>query len=227
MSEVQPSEGVPDGSRVLDEIRSKELVAAYRIPVIPTRLAVDSDDAVRAAAALGLPAALKIVSPDVPHKSDVGGVRLDLATADAVRQAFGELAALARPSRRFDGVAVQPMAPRGLELLLGAYRDPQFGPVVTVGLGGVMVELYDDVAVRVAPLTKRDAGEMLQEVRGRRIFDGFRGSTPIAQAAVVDVLLALSDLMLARPDVREIDLNPVFAYEDRLLVADARVVLGS
>jgi acyl-CoA synthetase (NDP forming) len=212
---------------VLDEIRSKELVAAYRVPVIPTRLATDPDDAVRSATALGLPVALKIVSPDVPHKSDVGGVRLDLATAGAVRQAFGELAALARPPWRFDGVAVQSMAPRGLELLLGAYRDPQFGPVVTVGLGGVMVELYDDVAVRVAPLTGRDAREMLQEVRGRRVFDGFRGSTPIARAAVEDALLALSALMLARPDVREIDLNPVFAYEDRVLAVDARVVVGS
>ena len=213
---------------VLGEIESKRLVAAAGIAVVPTRLARSADEASAIAHELGFPVVLKLVSPDVVHKSDVGGVRLGLADGQAVARAFEELrqaAERAASPTHFEGVAVQPMAPAGLELLLGAYRDAQFGPVISFGLGGVLVEVYEDVALRVAPLHPVDAAEMVGEIRAARLLAGFRGRPAVNRAAIEQALLGLSALMLAAPDVAELDLNPVIAYPDRILAVDARVVL--
>ena len=214
---------------VLDEVASKELVGAFGIPVVPTRRAESASQAAAGARELGLPAAVKVLSPDIVHKSDRGGVRLALADEAAVAAAFDALreqVAGSDPPIRFEGVAVQAMAPPGLELLLGAHRDPTFGPVLTVGLGGVMVELLDDLALRVAPVSASDAEEMLNELRARRLLDGFRGGAPISREPIRHALVRLSRLMLALPDVVEIDLNPVFAYPTEILAVDARVVLS-
>ncbi|HYU19842.1 MAG TPA: acetate--CoA ligase family protein [Chloroflexota bacterium] len=218
-----------EGRRALGEIEAKELVAIWGIPVAPTRLATSAAEARERARELGLPAVLKLVSPDVVHKSDVDGVRLALDHEDAVERAFEELKAsanAARPAVRFEGVAVQPMAPPGLELLLGAHRDPQFGPVVTFGLGGVLVEVYEDIALRVAPLDEIDAAEMVDEIRAARLLGPFRGRPAIDRDAIERALLSLSELMVATPEVAELDLNPVFAYPTGLLAVDARVILA-
>lgn len=217
------------GRTVLDEVESKQLVAAWGVPVVPTRSAATASDARRLAHELGFPAALKLRSPDVVHKSDVGGVRLHLLDDEAVERAFEELraaAGAASPPLAFDGVAVQPMAPPGVELLAGAYRDPQFGPVISFGIGGLMVEVYEDVAVRVAPLGPVDALEMVGEIRATRLLDGFRGRPPLDREAIQRVLLRLSDLMVASPDVQELDLNPLIGYPSGVLAVDARVVLS-
>ena len=217
------------GRSVLNEIESKQLVAAGGIPVVPTRHADSAPGAVALARELGFPAVVKLVSSDASHKSEVGGVRLGLADEAAVAAAFDELrdgAATASPPIRFEGVAVQPMATAAVELLLGAHRDPTFGPVVTVGLGGVLVELLEDVALRVAPLSEVDAAEMLDETRARRLLEGFRGRPAISRAPISRALTRLSALMLATPSIAEIDLNPVFAYPDAILAVDARVVLA-
>jgi acyl-CoA synthetase (NDP forming) len=217
------------GRMVLDEVESKQLVATWGVPVVPTRSAATASDARRLARELGLPAALKLRSPDVVHKSDVGGVRLGLPDDEAVERAFEELraaAGAAKPPVAFGGVAVQPMAPPGVELLAGAYRDAQFGPVISFGIGGLMVEVYEDVAVRVAPLEPVDALEMIAEIRATRLLDGFRGRPPVDREAIRRVLLRLSDLMIASPDIEELDLNPLIGYSSGVLAVDARVVLS-
>jgi acyl-CoA synthetase (NDP forming) len=214
--------------RVLGEIESKRLVEAAGVPVVPTRLARSAEEARSIAHELGFPAVLKLVSPDVVHKSDVGGVKLGLADGEAVARAFEELrlaADGAASPAHFEGVAVQPMAPAGLELLLGAFRDAQFGPVISFGVGGILVEVYEDVALRIAPLRPVDAAEMVGEVRATRLLAGFRGRPAVNRAALEHALLQLSELMVSDPDVAELDLNPVIAYPERILAVDARVVL--
>jgi hypothetical protein len=195
--------------------------------VIATGRARTAEEAVALAETYGYPCAAKVLSPQIVHKSDVGGVRLHLADAAAVRQAFAALEAVATASSaQFEGVAVQPMAASGLELVLGANRDPQFGPVVLFGLGGIFVEALHDVTLRVAPLSEWDARTMLDDVRGRVLLDGVRGQPPVDRDALVNALLTLSDLMLAEPRISSIDLNPVLAGPGGLTAVDARVALA-
>lgn len=216
--------------RVLDEIESKRLIEAAGIGTALPRLAKSADEAVAVAASLAGPAVMKIASGEISHKSDVGGVRLDLRTSDEVRAAFEDIVASARrarPGAQIDGVTVQPMAPAGgLELILGLKRDPQFGPVVVFGLGGIWVEALDDVVCRLTPLSEGDAGAMLREIRGHRLLDGGRGRPAVDGRAIVNALLALSRLAEERSDLLEIDLNPALAYADGLIAVDARVVVG-
>jgi hypothetical protein len=191
--------------------------------VIETMLARTVEEAVAQAATFGYPVALKVVSPEIVHKSDAGGVRLGLTDEATVRAAFADLSRAAG----FVGVAVQPMAAGGVELALGGHRDPQFGPVVLFGLGGVFVEVLRDVALRVAPLSRVDAAEMLDEIRGRPLLDGARGHPPVERQPLVEALCQLSDFLLARPWIESVDLNPVIAGPDGLSAVDARVALSS
>jgi acetyltransferase len=215
----------PAGGPILSEVASKDLLRGAGLPVIETTLARTPDEAVAQAAVFGYPVVLKVVSPHIVHKSNTGGVRLGLRDDAAVRAAFSDLRALAR-AVEFVGVAVQPMAAPGVELALGGHRDPQFGPIVLFGLGGVFVEVLRDVALRVAPLTRLDAEDMLDEIRGRRVLDGARGGAPVDRPALVEALCQLGDFLLARPWVESVDLNPVLAGPEGLSAVDARVVLS-
>lgn len=217
-----------EGRSMLGEVDAKELVRAWGIPVVMTRPARSAREAALVAGALGFPSVLKMVSLDVVHKTDIGGVKLDLANGEAVERAYVELEAVAAalPAVRFAGVTVQPMVPPGLELLLGASRDPQFGPVISFGLGGVQVEVYDDVALRVAPLSDLDAAEMVEEVRAARLLEGFRGREGVDRNAIRRSLRRLSALMLAAPAVDELDLNPVIGTPQGIVAVDARVILS-
>jgi len=214
--------------RVLDEIEAKALVAEAGVAVAAPVAAADAEAAVAAAARLGGAVALKLASPDISHKSDVGGVRLDLRGADEIRRAFDEIVAAARaarPDARLAGVTVQPMArPGGVEVIAGVQRDPQFGPVILFGLGGVWVEALGDTVCRLAPLSPADAAAMVREIRGRRALEGARGRA-VDLAALERLLLSLSALVERRPDLVELDLNPVLAYPDGVLAVDARAVL--
>ena len=219
---------LPAGRDTLNEVEAKDLLRAAGLSVIATHWARSADEAVAHADALGYPVAAKVIAPQIVHKSDVGGVRHNLMDAGAVTQAFVELRAVAEgvPGAEFQGVAVQPTAVPALELALGAHRDPQFGPVILFGLGGVFVEVLHDVALRVAPLSAVDAEEMLDEIQGRALLAGARGQAPADRAALVDALLRLSDLMVSQPALASVDLNPVFSYPERLLAVDARIVLA-
>ena len=216
------------GRTLLNEVEAKSLLAAAGVPVTETRLARTAAEAVAAAEALGYPAVLKIVSPDIAHKSDVGGVVLGLPNATAVRRARREMLARvgeAAPRARIEGVSVQRMATPGTEVIVGATTDPQFGPVMMFGLGGVFVEVLKDVAFRIVPLEARDAAQMVREIRGFPILQGVRGQPPADLAALERLILQVSRFVAAHPEVAELDLNPVFAYPQGAVAVDARIVL--
>lgn len=219
-----------EGRRSLNEVEAKKVLAAAGIPVVPTRPARSEEEAAAIAREMGFPVVLKVLSPDVIHKSDIGGVRLGLKDEDEVTRGYREILAAvraARPEARLEGVSVQPMARPGIEMVVGTFRDPQFGPVVMFGLGGVFIEILKDVAFRVAPLSSQDAEEMIREVRGFPLLEGYRGREPVDLSRLKEVLLRVSDLALANPTIREMDLNPLFGYRDEVVAVDARMILNS
>lgn len=216
------------GRTLLTEVESKELLASAGVPVAVARLATSADDAAKAADAIGYPVVIKIVSGEIAHKSDVGGVALGLADAAAVRAAYENMMAAvkqAAPQAKVDGVSVQPMAKPGTEVIVGMTTDAQFGPVMMFGLGGIMVEVLKDVAFRIVPLEARDARQMVREIRGFPVLQGVRGQAPADVAALESLILRVSSFVEQHPEIAELDLNPVLAYADGALAVDARVVL--
>jgi acetyltransferase len=218
-----------EGTGKLGELEALELLAAYGIPVVQTRLAADPDEAARAAAMVGFPVALKAVAPELVHKTDVGGVRLGLTTPVEVATAAAEMTnALARalPQAHLTGLLVQRMVAGGRETIVGMSRDPAFGPLLMFGLGGIYVEALKDVVFRVAPIQPLDAHDMVRAIRGVALLDGIRGAPPVAFAALTDVLLRVSQLAVEHPEIQELDVNPLLAFPDGVLAVDARVVLS-
>jgi len=213
-----------EGRTYLMEHESKEILAAAGIATTGYLVARSADEAAEMARVVGYPVALKIVSPDVVHKSDSGGVRLKLTHPDAVRAAYGEMVAAYR-FQHIVGVSVQPMAAPGVEAIVGVTRDPSFGPVLMFGLGGIFVEVIKDVTFRVLPVTARDVDEMLGEIKGYPILAGFRGKK-VDLPALKALLLRISDLVMACPEIAEIDLNPLFLYAAGNVVVDARMFVG-
>ncbi len=220
--------GGPRGAaRAMTPADSMDLVARAGLPVVATRSAADADEAVAAAAAIGYPVAVKMNSADVTHKSDVGGVILGVPDAAGVRAACRALeSAAARAGARHGGVLVSARAPAGVEVIVGVTRDPQFGHAVMFGIGGVLVEALGDVSFRVVPVSETDAGEMIAEIRGAKVLSGLRGKRPGDAGALRRLLVQVSDLLARRPEIEEMDLNPVFVHEKGVLVADARVVMS-
>ncbi len=218
-----------DGRTVLTEIESKQVLAAAGIPVAEAQLATTAEDAGKAAKKAGFPVVIKVVSPDITHKSDVGGVRVGLESKKEVISAFAEMIDAVRkvqPDARIEGVAVQQMAPPGTEVIIGMSKDPQFGPVLMFGLGGVLVEVLKDVAFRIVPLEPRDARQMVREIKGYPVLEGVRGQPPADVAALESLILKLSEFVEANPQIEELDLNPVFAYSAGVIAVDARIVLS-
>jgi acetyltransferase len=217
----------------LSEYDSKRLLAAYGIPITRQELVDSAEAAVGAAARIGGRVVLKIDSPDVQHKSDVGGVRLGLAGERAVRQAYHDIMTAVRqahPEARLNGILVQEMLPTNdsIEIIVGMTRDPQCGPAVMFGLGGIYVEVLEDVALRVAPLKEEDAWGMMDEIRGAALLDGARGRPPVDKSAIAHVLLQLSTLAMQLGDrISAIDINPlvVFPAGQGATAADALVVV--
>ena len=218
------------GGKPLVERTAKQLLNLYGIPTTLEQLATTADEAVVAANAIGFPVVLKIESPDITHKTDAGGVLLNLRDDAAVRSGFDQIMSSARaynPDAELSGVLVGQMAPRGREMIVGMTRDPDFGPAVAVGLGGIFVEVLKDVALGVPPLSEMAARDMLDRLRGKAILEGTRGQGPADVDAIVDVLLKFSQLCVdLRDDVVEIDINPLLVYEDGALVVDCLVVAG-
>lgn len=212
----------------LTEREAKALVQSAGIPTVRTELARTAEEAITLARDMDFPVALKISSADIAHKSDIGGVHLNLATEAAVRHAFDDIMIAGRttqPAAVIEGVSVQPMARPGVEVIIGLTSDPQFGPLIMFGLGGVHVEVLKDVAFGVAPLRPQDAARMIREISGFPLLTGHRGQAAVDRSALEQALLSLSALAEAQPDIQEIDLNPVFAHADGCLAVDAHVVL--
>jgi acyl-CoA synthetase (NDP forming) len=217
-----------EGRGLLTEVEAKELLKQADIGVVDTRLATSRDEAISISQELGFPVALKIASSDVVHKSDAGGVKLNLGAVEQVGQAYDDIMAAikkAYPQAKVQGVSVQKMARPGVEVIVGMSKDAQFGPVLMFGLGGVLVEILKDVSFRIVPLVKRDAAEMIREIKGYPLLEGYRGSEPVDIANLEDMILKVSDFVEKHPDIKELDLNPIFAYKDGAVAVDARVVL--
>jgi acyl-CoA synthetase (NDP forming) len=217
-----------DGRTLLNEVESKELIQESGIPIVETRLAGSKAEAVRIAQAMGLPAVLKIVSPDVVHKSNVGGVKIGLKSLAQVRAAYDSILSSTRaavPSASILGVSVQKMAEPGIEVILGATKDPQFGHVIMFGLGGVLVEMLRDVSMRLVPLTARDARVMIREIKSLPLLQGYRQYSACDLGSLEEAVLNLSQFLEKHPDIKELDLNPVLCYPKGLVAVDARVVL--
>jgi len=232
--QMSPSKIISDVQRngrvILTEVESKELMKEIGIPIVETRLAKTKAEALAISKDLGLPVALKIVSPNVVHKSDSGGVKLGLTNITQVGKAYSEIlsaANKANPKAEIHGISVQKMAKPGVEVIIGMSKDAQFGPVLMFGLGGVFVEVLKDVAFRIVPLTKRDASQMIKEIKGYPLLEGYRGQEPANIPMLEDMLLKLSDFVDKAPEIKEIDINPLFAYNDGAMAVDARVVLES
>ncbi len=222
------AQAVGAGRTELSEIESKQILEAIGIPVATAYPARTADEAVELAARVGFPAALKVLSPQAVHKSEVGGVELGLGSPAEVKAAFERIRlslGAKRPGARFDGVAVQAMAAPGIELIVGVTRDDRFGALVILGLGGVLVEVFKDTALRIAPVTVGGARAMLDELRGAALLHGARGSAPADLDAIAGLVAKISEFAADHAEVREMDLNPVVAYASGLRVLDARILL--
>ncbi len=217
-----------DGRGTLLEHEAKRLFAIHGAPVPADALAQTAREAVAMAKNIDNEVVLKIVSPDILHKSDAGGVRLKLGTDEEIQRAFDEIMENARnfnPGADIRGVLVSPMAVEGVEIIIGTKYDDQFGPVIMYGLGGIMVEILKDVSFRVLPITPTDAKKMIVETKSYPILNGARGKPPLDQKSIRKLLLLCSEIVEAYPDIQEMDLNPVIVYENGLSLVDARVIL--
>ena len=211
------------------ETESRELLAEYGVSLPDAVLAKTTAEAVDAADRLGYPLAMKIVSPDIIHKSDAGGIRLKLSNADEVKTAFEEImnnAEKVTSREKIVGALLSPMVEPGQECIIGMIRDAQFGPVIMFGLGGIFVEVLKDVSFRVAPLADEDIDEMISEIKGYKILTGVRGEKPKDVEAIKAILAKLSEIVIDNPEISEIDLNPVIVHEKSLSIVDSRVLIG-
>lgn len=219
------------GRKILLPHEADEICKLYGVPTPRSGLAKTPEEAVELANKIGYPVVLKIVSADIVHKSDIGGVVLNLNSPKEVRKAFNsimERALKAYPKAEIEGILVQKMLPKGgVEVIVGGLKDETFGPVVMFGLGGVFVEVLEDVTFRVAPLTMREALDMIRDIKGFKILKGFRNYPPRDLKAVADIIVKASQIIYENPEIKEMDLNPVIVYEEGkgAYVVDARILL--
>jgi acetyltransferase len=214
------------GRTFLTEVESKELLAERGIPVVPCRVARDEEEAVRMAREFGFPVVLKVNSPHIIHKSDHKGVFLNLEGEQPVREAFRSIRRNCAAVDPDASVTVQPMIKRGVEVLIGAMRDRQFGPVVAFGLGGVFTEVLEDVVFRMAPVSAEEAEKMIYQIKGNRLLRGYRGYPAVDTPALQEVITGISQLAVEIEDIEEMDLNPVVVFPQGALVLDARIKLS-
>lgn len=219
---------IKDGRKSLLETEAKTVCIEYGIPVTKFELAQNETEAIRFADKIGYPVVLKIVSPDVIHKSDVGGVILDLKDASSVRNAYNQIVNNVEKHdarARISGILIQEMAPSSTEVIVGALKDPQFGPAIMFGLGGIFVEVLKDVTFRIAPITEDEACEMISEVKAFPLLKGYRNMPPADLEAIAEILLKTSELVTDHPEIKELDLNPIMVYKKGAKTVDARIIL--
>lgn len=213
----------------LSESSAKAVLKRYGIPITREALAATVEEAVTEAGKIGYPVVLKVDSPDMPHKTEAGGIKLNLKNEHEVREAFDQIIAGARaykPGARINGVSVQEMLPEGTEVIIGVTRDPVFGPVIMFGLGGIFVEVLKDVSFRVAPVSPGDARDMIGEIKGHAVLKGVRGKPPADTEAIVEVILKVSDLVTDYRDcIEELDINPLMVCPKGVKAADAMLVV--
>ena len=217
-----------EGRKVLLEPEAKTICVEYGISVPKFKIASDEKEAAKYAEEIGYPIVLKIVSPDVIHKSDAGGVMVNLTNQAEVVAAYQKILENVKKYKndaKIVGVLVQEMAPQSTETIVGAIKDPQFGQTVMFGLGGIFVEIFKDVSFRIAPLTAEDAKEMIIELKAYPLLKGYRNAPPADIDALTDILLRTSRLVMENPEIKELDFNPVLAYQKGAKTVDARIIL--
>jgi acyl-CoA synthetase (NDP forming) len=217
-----------EGRNYVMEHEAKQALSLWGIKTTRERLCKTSQEALKAAEEIGYPVVLKIASPEIIHKTDAGGVKVGIGSAEKLEEAFNEILGKVRekyPNARIDGILVQETV-RGLELIIGCHTDPQFGPLLMFGLGGVFVEVLRDVSYRLPPIDEQTAREMVEDIKGYPLLKGVRGMEPVDFKAVIDTLVKVSSFIDEfKDDLKEMDLNPTFASKDRVVVADARFFL--
>jgi len=215
---------IESNQTVLTEFESKKLLQEIGISVPVQKLTTSKEETISAAEEIGFPIVMKLMAEDVVHKSDTGAVKLNLKTIEDVTEAYDDLMKI--PSQKEKQISVQKMADEPItELIIGMTTDPQFGPALMFGIGGILVELLEDVSFRIAPITEYDAKEMITEIKGFPILDGYRGKPKADIDAIVKVLMKISDFVTKYEEINEMDLNPVFIYDKGLICVDARIIL--
>lgn len=212
----------------MNEIQCKDLLKKAGVNVVETFLARNRDEAIKIADRLGYPVVMKIVSSQIIHKTDVGGVRLNISDAVQVGKTFDDIIRVVNdklPEAKIEGISIQKMVKPGLELVIGMTKDPQFGPMLMFGIGGIFVEILKDVSFRIVPLSREDARNMIREIKGYRLLEGFRGQPAVDINNLEELLLKLSKFVETNPEIREMDINPLIANEDSLTAVDARILL--
>lgn len=214
--------------RPLLETEAKELLKEYGIPVPDFKLIKSKDEIIGLAKEINFPIVMKIVSPDIIHKTDAGGVKIGIKDEKEAKSAFQEIIFKAKKynkETKISGAIVYTMVPQGTEIIIGMMKDPHFGPVIMFGLGGIFVEILKDISFRILPLEEKDAREMITEIKGYEILKGVRGEGPKDIKAIKTLLMKISQLSIENPEINEIDLNPIFVFEKGLQVVDARMIL--
>ncbi len=210
------------------EPEAKEFIAGFGIKTTRHIVTSSRADAVQAAGSLGYPVVLKIISPDISHKTDVGGVKLDVKDDEDVRNTYDEIMKNIeerQPAARIHGILVQEMVLPSTEVIVGGLRDPQFGPAVMFGIGGIFVEVFKDVSFRIAPVEEYEAVDMIYGIKGAKVLKGFRNREPADIPALAQTIIQVSAIMVSLEEIKEIDLNPVLVYPKGLKAVDARVIL--
>jgi len=215
--------------RNLTEAEAYELLSKYGIPVPKYSVASLEEDALKIAKRLGFPLVMKIVSPDIMHKTDIGGIKMNIINSPQVRETYKDIICNVRenkPEARIKGMMLCKQAPKGVEVIVGMIRDLQFGPTVMFGLGGIFTEILKDVAFRVCPIERADIEEMFTEIQGIKMLQGYRGQARCDVNAIIDIILQISRLALDYPVIKGIDLNPIIVYKKDALVVDAKIFLN-
>jgi len=217
-----------EGRNFLFEHEAKALCSLYGLPVTNFFVAKTMEEAVAVAKKFGYPIVLKIISPQVLHKSDAGGVIIDIKDDNGVREGFDRILKNVKakvPNAEITGILVQEMAPKSTEIIIGSTKDPTFGPTIMFGLGGIFVEILKDVSFRIAPIDRTDAEELIKEIKSYKILEGARGMPKADQETIIDILLKTSKMLMECPEIKELDLNPVLVYEKGAKIVDARIIL--
>jgi len=217
-----------EGRKFLSEPISGKFLASYGIPIPPACIAKNVEKAVKYAQELGFPVVLKVISAQIIHKSDAGGVITNIDKKEKVREAFYRIVENARkynPKAKIEGIYVQKMVPPGREVIIGVVKDKQFGPVVMFGLGGILVEVFKDVVFRVAPIDREEAREMIDEIKGLAILQGVRGEKPVDFSSLSEAIANTSRLAIDFPQIEQLDINPVCLYPEKIYALDTRIIL--
>ena len=217
-----------EGRKFLLEHEAKTVCKEYGIPITALKVAKTAEEAAEFSEEIGYPTVLKIVSPDVLHKFDVGGVILNINSREEARNAYNKILENVKkhkPDAKINGILVQEMAPCSTEVIVGSIKDSQFGPTLMFGFGGIFVEVMKDVSFRIAPITEEDAQEMITEVKAYPILRGYRGQPPADIDTIAKILLSTSKLVMDHQEIKELDLNPVMVYEKGAKTVDARIIL--